>query len=177
MNPRTPAFPSKFPKIGTTIFTVMSALAAETGAVNLGQGFPDFDCDPRLLDAVNAAMREGLNQYPPMTGVAPLREAVAAKIEALRTFLEGAGMPGKQLTAEQTERLLRDCGTILRAAGIARFAWNWALVEYHRLKQAGETVDWNTFKKAFRARIVTEFPGPRSAASSRPTTRCAGAPA
>ena len=83
MNPRTPSFPSKTPHIGTTIFTVMSALASETGAVNLGQGFPDFDCDPRLLDHVNAAMREGLNQYPPMTGVAPLREAVAAKIQAL----------------------------------------------------------------------------------------------
>ena len=77
MTPRTPSFPSKTPHMGTTIFTVMSALASETGAVNLGQGFPDFDCDPRLLDAVNAAMREGLNQYPPMTGVAPLREAKA----------------------------------------------------------------------------------------------------
>jgi len=83
MNARTPAFPSKTPDMGTTIFTVMSALATERGAVNLGQGFPDFGCDPRLLDLVNDAMREGLNQYPPMTGVAPLREAVAAKIEAL----------------------------------------------------------------------------------------------
>ncbi len=80
---RTPTFPSKTPHIGTTIFTVMSALAAEKQAVNLGQGFPDFDCDPTLLDGVTAAMREGLNQYPPMTGVAPLREAVSAKIEAL----------------------------------------------------------------------------------------------
>ena len=83
MNPRTPSFPSKTPHMGTTIFTVMSALATETGAVNLGQGFPDFACDPRLVDAVTQAMQEGLNQYPPMTGVAPLREAVAAKIEAL----------------------------------------------------------------------------------------------
>jgi len=83
MNPRTPVFPSKTPNMGTTIFTVMSALATETGAVNLGQGFPDFACDPDLLDLVNDAMREGLNQYPPMTGVAPLREAMAAKIEAL----------------------------------------------------------------------------------------------
>jgi methionine aminotransferase len=79
---RTPTLPSRLPNVGTTIFTVMSALAAEHGAVNLGQGFPDFDCDPRLSDAVNSAMREGLNQYPPMTGVAPLREAVSAKIEA-----------------------------------------------------------------------------------------------
>lgn len=83
MNPRTPSFPSKTPDMGTTIFTVMSALALEKGAVNLGQGFPDFPCDPHLLDLVNEAMREGLNQYPPMTGVAPLREAMARKIEAL----------------------------------------------------------------------------------------------
>ena len=83
MTARTPTFPSKTPHIGTTIFTVMSALAAEKQAVNLGQGFPDFDCDPKLVDGVTAAMREGLNQYPPMTGVVPLREAVSAKIEAL----------------------------------------------------------------------------------------------
>ena len=83
MTARTPSFPSKTPHIGTTIFTVMSALATEKQAVNLGQGFPDFDCDPKLVDGVTAAMREGLNQYPPMTGVAPLREAVSAKIEAL----------------------------------------------------------------------------------------------
>jgi methionine aminotransferase len=79
----TPAIHSRLPHVGTTIFTVMSALAQELGAVNLGQGFPDFDCDPALLDHVNTAMREGLNQYPPMPGVAPLRERVAAKVEAL----------------------------------------------------------------------------------------------
>jgi methionine aminotransferase len=79
---RTPSLPSRLPNVGTTIFTVMSALAAEHGAVNLGQGFPDFDCDPRLSDAVNDAMRAGLNQYPPMTGVPALRDAVATKIEA-----------------------------------------------------------------------------------------------
>ncbi|HOY34310.1 MAG TPA: pyridoxal phosphate-dependent aminotransferase [Piscinibacter sp.] len=80
---RTPAITSRLPNVGTTIFTVMSALAQQHGAVNLGQGFPDFDCDPRLLDAVSAAMRGGLNQYPPMAGVPVLREAVAAKIESL----------------------------------------------------------------------------------------------
>jgi methionine aminotransferase len=80
---RTPAVTSRLPQVGTTIFTVMSALAQQHGAVNLGQGFPDFDCDARLLDAVNDAMRSGLNQYPPMAGVPVLREAVAAKIEAL----------------------------------------------------------------------------------------------
>jgi methionine transaminase len=80
---RTPPIATKFPTMGTTIFTVMSALAAEKGAVNLGQGFPDFECDPRLVDAVTEAMRKGLNQYPPMTGIAPLREAIASKIEAI----------------------------------------------------------------------------------------------
>jgi methionine aminotransferase len=80
---RTPALTSRLPQVGTTIFTVMSALAAQHKAVNLGQGFPDFDCDPALLDAVNTAMRAGLNQYPPMAGVPVLREAIARKIEAL----------------------------------------------------------------------------------------------
>ena len=80
---RTPAVASRLPEVGTTIFTVMSALALERGAVNLGQGFPDFDCDPKLIDAVDAAMRAGLNQYPPMTGVPILRERIATKIEAL----------------------------------------------------------------------------------------------
>ena len=74
---------SKLPTVGTTIFTVMSKLAADLGAINLSQGFPDFDCDPKLIEAVDAAMRAGLNQYPPMTGVPILRERIAAKIAAL----------------------------------------------------------------------------------------------
>ncbi len=83
MNTSTPTFPSRLPKVGTTIFTVMSALATEHQAVNLGQGFPDFDCDPRLPQAVTTAMAQGHNQYPPMPGVPLLREAIAAKTEAL----------------------------------------------------------------------------------------------
>jgi methionine aminotransferase len=79
----TPTFPSKLPQVGTTIFTGMSALAVEHGAVNLGQGFPDFECDPALVDAVTQAMKAGHNQYPLMPGIAALREAVASKIEAL----------------------------------------------------------------------------------------------
>jgi methionine aminotransferase len=78
-----PPLKSRLPQVGTTIFTLMSALAARHGAVNLGQGFPDFDCDPALLDLVHGAMREGLNQYPPMPGVAPLRQAVSHKVQAL----------------------------------------------------------------------------------------------
>lgn len=74
---------SRLPHIGTTIFSVMSALATRHGAVNLGQGFPDFDCDPALIDAVTRAMRAGHNQYPPMSGWPALRQAIAAKIERL----------------------------------------------------------------------------------------------
>ena len=82
-NERTPTLQSRLPNVGTTIFTVMSTLAAEKNAVNLGQGFPDFNCDPALVDAVTQAMQKGLNQYPPMTGVPVLREAIASKVEAL----------------------------------------------------------------------------------------------
>lgn len=74
---------SRLPDVGTTIFTVMSALATEKGAVNLGQGFPDFHCDPALVDAVADAMRNGLNQYPPMTGIPQLREVIADKVAAI----------------------------------------------------------------------------------------------
>jgi methionine aminotransferase len=81
--PFTPTINSRLPRVGTTIFTVMSALAQEHGAVNLGQGFPDFDCDPALLQLVSDAMREGLNQYPPMAGVPQLRQAMSDKILAL----------------------------------------------------------------------------------------------
>jgi methionine transaminase len=94
-NPRTPKLPSRLPEVGTTIFSVMSALAQQHHAVNLGQGFPDFDCDPELVDAVTQAMREGLNQYPPMAGVPALREAVAAKIGAL---YGAAYDPGNEIT-------------------------------------------------------------------------------
>ena len=79
---RTP-FPmridTKLPKVGTTIFTVMSQLAAEHGAVNLGQGFPDFPVPERLVDALGRAMQAGHNQYAMMTGIPALRRAIAAK--------------------------------------------------------------------------------------------------
>ena len=80
---RTPDVRTKLPAVGTTIFTVMSALATEKNAVNLGQGFPDFGCDPKLLQAVTDAMAAGHNQYPPMPGILPLREAIASKVATL----------------------------------------------------------------------------------------------
>ena len=72
---------SKLPSVGTTIFTVMSRLASDLGAINLSQGFPDFDCDPELVEAVARHMRAARNQYAPMQGVPALREAIAGKYE------------------------------------------------------------------------------------------------
>jgi len=76
-----PPLVSRLPHVGTTVFTRMSQLAIDHGAVNLGQGFPDFACDPALVELVSDAMRAGHNQYPPMTGLLGLRQAIAAKIE------------------------------------------------------------------------------------------------
>lgn len=81
--PATPSLQSKLPQVSTTIFTQMSALAAEHGAINLSQGFPDFSIDEALIDRVTFYMRQGRNQYAPMTGVPQLRHAIAAKIQRL----------------------------------------------------------------------------------------------
>jgi methionine aminotransferase len=82
-----PTFPrpiaSKLPNVGTTIFTVMSRLAQEHNAINLSQGFPDFDCAKELRDLVAKYINAGLNQYPPMAGIPQLRERVAQKVESL----------------------------------------------------------------------------------------------
>ena len=95
------------PHVGTTIFTVMSALAPEHGAVNLGQGFPDFDCDPQLLDAVDATRcARGLNQYPPMAGVPALREAHRGQDRgALRPPLRRR-QPRSPITAGATQAII-----------------------------------------------------------------------
>jgi len=82
-----PNFPapvaSRLPQVGTTIFTVMSRLAQECGAINLSQGYPDFNAEDLLFERVAHWMRAGANQYPPMAGVPALREAIARKVEAL----------------------------------------------------------------------------------------------
>lgn len=78
-----PQLSTKLPNVGTTIFTRMSRLAAEYGALNLSQGFPDFHCDPRLIAAVHRHMEAGHNQYAPMEGLPRLREALADKVRQL----------------------------------------------------------------------------------------------
>src|SRR6185437_13701918 len=78
---RRKRMPSKLPDVGTTIFTVMSRRARELGALNLGQGFPDYEIDPRLYELVAAAMTQGHNQYAPMEGLMSLRERIAQKLQ------------------------------------------------------------------------------------------------
>jgi methionine aminotransferase len=79
----SPVIQSKLPNVGTTIFAVMSRLATEHNAINLGQGFPDYSMSPELVSLVNEAMKKDFNQYSPMPGWMPLREAIAEKIEHL----------------------------------------------------------------------------------------------
>ena len=74
---------SKLPAVGTSLFTVMSALATEYNAINLGQGFPDFQMDETLADLARKAIADGYNQYAPMAGYMPLRETIAQKVESL----------------------------------------------------------------------------------------------
>jgi methionine transaminase len=104
---------SKLPNVGTTIFTVMSALANEHQAINLSQGFPDFPSDPDLIDRVCHYMQSGFNQYAPMPGAAPLRAAIAEKIERLYPFRPN---PESEITvtAGATQAIFTAIATLVR---------------------------------------------------------------
>jgi methionine transaminase len=86
---------SKLPNVGTTIFTIMSDLSTKTGAINLGQGYPDFPMNALLIDLVAKAMKDGFNQYAPMPGYPPLRESIAEKIDLL---YHQSVNPGSEIT-------------------------------------------------------------------------------
>ena len=105
---------TKLPKVGTTIFTVMSQLAAEHGAVNLGQGFPDFPVPPRLVDALTRAMQAGHNQYAMMTGVPALRQAIAAKTERVYRWRPDADSE-ITVTSGATEAIFNAIHAVVRA--------------------------------------------------------------
>ncbi|MCD9028506.1 pyridoxal phosphate-dependent aminotransferase [Luteimonas sp. BDR2-5] len=105
---------TKLPKVGTTIFTVMSQLAAEHGAVNLGQGFPDFDVPQPLVDGLAAAMRAGHNQYAPMTGIPALRQAIAEKSARVYGHTPDADTE-VTVTSGATEALFNAIQAVVRA--------------------------------------------------------------
>ena len=104
---------SKLPKAGTTIFTIMSGLANEVGAINLSQGFPNFDVSPELIKLINKFMKEGFNQYAPMQGVLKLRERIAEKMNTLYSAIYH---PEKEITitAGGTQALYTAITSIIR---------------------------------------------------------------
>ncbi|TXI45609.1 MAG: pyridoxal phosphate-dependent aminotransferase [Lysobacter sp.] len=105
---------TKLPKVGTTIFTVMSQLAAEHGAINLGQGFPDFPVPQRLVDELEKAMRSGHNQYSMMTGIPALRRAIADKTERVYGYRPNADTE-ITVTSGATEAIFDAIHAVVRA--------------------------------------------------------------
>ncbi len=105
---------TKLPKVGTTIFTVMSQLAAEHGAINLGQGFPDFPVPQRLVDELDKAMRAGHNQYSMMTGIPALRRAIAEKTARVYGVLPDADRE-VTVTSGATEAIFNAIHAVVRA--------------------------------------------------------------
>ena len=105
---------TKLPKVGTTIFTVMSQLAAEHGAINLGQGFPDFPVPQRLVDELEKAMRAGHNQYSMMTGIPALRRAIAEKTARVYGVLPDADRE-ITVTSGATEAIFNAIHAVVRA--------------------------------------------------------------
>jgi methionine transaminase len=114
MHPHSMHIETKLPKVGTTIFTVMSQLAMEHKAVNLGQGFPDFAVPSRLVDELDKAMRAGHNQYAPMTGIPTLRGAIAAKTGRVYGHMPNADSE-ITVTSGATEAIFNAIHAVVRA--------------------------------------------------------------
>jgi len=159
----SPIINSKLPNVGTTIFTVMSGLATETGAVNLGQGFPDFSMSDELTSLVSRAMKEDYNQYSPMPGWMPLRESIAEKIEFLyKTKVN----PGTEITITPggTYAIYSSLTSILRPGDevivfepaydsyIPNIEVNGARAITVNLTYPGYRIDWNAVRDAISAK-------------------------
>jgi methionine aminotransferase len=158
---------SKLGDVGVTIFTTMTRLAVEHHAINLAQGFPDFDCSPSLVEAVSKSMREGNNQYAPMQGVPALREALAAKISALY----GASYdPGSEITVTSgaTEAIFCAISAFVGAGDeviifepaydsyVPAVRMNGGRPVFVTLAHPGYQIDWDQFRRALtpRTRMV-----------------------
>ncbi|MFI5154460.1 MAG: methionine aminotransferase [Chitinophagales bacterium] len=154
---------SKLPDVGTTIFTVMSSLATELNAINLGQGFPDYPMNEELVALVNQASREGFNQYSPMQGWRPLRDAIAEKIE----FIYNQKVdPEKQITISPggTYAIYTALTTVLRPGDevilfepaydsyIPNIELNGAIPILIDLKFPEYKIDWHEVKKKISPR-------------------------
>lgn len=158
---------SKLPNVGTTIFTVMSKLAADTNAINLSQGFPDFNCDEDLIALVNKAMTDGRNQYAPMAGLPALREILSDKIESLHQTKYDAETE-ITITAGGTQAIYTAISAIIREGDEViifepaydcyqpAIEMNGGTTIYLQLKAPAYTIDWNQVKKVIshRTRMI-----------------------
>jgi methionine aminotransferase len=161
------AIKSKLPGVGTTIFSIMTAHANEQKAINLAQGFPDFNCNPDLVKLVNSAMKKGLNQYAPMPGVLSLREKIAAKTEDLYGAVYNSETE-VTITPGGTHALYAAISAIVGEGDevivlepcydsyIPAIELNGGRPIFYELKYPDFKVDWNEVKKLinFKTRMV-----------------------
>ena len=149
---------SKLPQVGTTIFTVMSKLANENNAINLSQGFPDFNCSNELIGLVDKYMKQGFNQYAPMQGVPVLREAIAKKYQSLydinydidKEITITAG--GTQAIYSTISALIREGDEVLVFTPAydcyePAIALHNGITRYVKLMAPDFAIDWNEVKK------------------------------
>ncbi|MEI6575469.1 MAG: methionine aminotransferase [Bacteroidota bacterium] len=154
---------SKLPNVGTSIFAVMSKLAHEHGAINLSQGFPDFEVSPVLIDLIHKYMKEGHNQYAPMTGILPLRQAISSKVHDMyganydpETEINiTAG--GTQAISSIIEAFVReDDEVIIFEPAYDSYSpvikLNNGMVKHSELKLPDYHIDWNEVKKMITSR-------------------------
>ncbi|PWS29084.1 methionine aminotransferase [Pedobacter yonginense] len=153
---------SKLPGVGTTIFSVMSKLANEYNAINLSQGFPDYACDPKLIDLVTKAMKDGFNQYAPMPGNTALKENIAEKVEHLYQVKYN---PETEITvtAGGTQAIFTALATIINPGDeviIFEPAYDsyaptikllGGIVKTYELTPPNYGIDWDMVKKLFTA--------------------------
>ncbi|MCA1763099.1 MAG: methionine aminotransferase [Cryomorphaceae bacterium] len=154
---------SKLPDVGTTIFSVMSKMAADCGAINLSQGFPDFPIDPRLSELVYKNMQKGNNQYAPMQGVPDLREAIARKIK--RTYNQEYN-PDMEITvtAGATQGIYTTISALVSEGDevivftpaydcyMPPIKLNQGTARHYQLKAPDYKVDWQEFRKLVNPR-------------------------
>jgi methionine transaminase len=154
---------SKLPKAGTTIFTVMSQLAAEQGAINLSQGFPDFAVDPDLIELVNESMKNGFNQYAPMQGLMALREEIAAKMEMMYSAKYNPETE-INITSGGTQAIYAAITAVIKEGDevivfepaydcyVPAIELNGGIPVYIQLRQPDFHIDWNEVKKVINQR-------------------------
>ncbi|HBF88840.1 MAG TPA: aminotransferase [Bacteroidales bacterium] len=154
---------SKFPEIGTSIFAVMSKLANEHNAINLSQGFPDFQCSPELINLVDKYMKKGYNQYAPMEGIMPLREMIAEKTEEIYSKKYN---PEKEITitAGGTQALFSAITAFVREGDevivfepaydsyVPAIVMNGGRPIYIQLKHPYYDIDWDVVQRSISSR-------------------------